>query len=331
VLVPVRRKRIAPHRPGQFVTLRAAVPGAGRVVRSYSLSSAGRGDRLRISVKRESDGIMSRHLHAALDPGETIELSGPSGTFVLGDERCRPVVLISAGIGATPVLAMLHALAERDDPREVWWVHGARNGREHSFRAEVRALIERLDRARVHVRYSRPDAHDLRGRDFDAAGRITAETLLELDVPVEAEFRLCGPDGFVADLSDGLRRAGIDAAAIAIESFGGAPAGRAAPVPKKASPKAAAEARETGGEPSVVFARSNVTTRWDGAHASLLELAEANAVPTTSGCRIGACHGCRATVLDGAVRHHPEPIDPPPVGSALLCCARPEGDVVLDV
>jgi ferredoxin-NADP reductase len=330
VLVPVGRKRIPPHQPGQFVTLRAAVPGAGRVLRSYSLSSAGTGERLRISVKREADGIMSRHLHATLDPGETIEVAGPSGTFILGDERCRPIILISAGIGATPVLAMLHALAERHHRREVWWVHGARNGREHPFRAEVRALVERLQCARVHVRYSRPDANDRRGRDFDATGRITAETLLELDVPVEAEFRLCGPDRFVADLSDGLRRAGIDAAAITAESFGGAPSGLAAPARKKSS-QAAAEARETGAGPSVVFARSSVATRWDGAHASLLELAEASAVPTTSGCRIGACHGCRATVLDGAVRHDPEPMDPPPVGSALLCCARPEGDVVLDV
>jgi ferredoxin-NADP reductase len=331
VLVPAGRKRVPPHEPGQFVTLRAEVPGAGRVVRSYSLSSASTADRLRISVKRQPDGLMSRHLHDALDPGETIELSGPSGRLVLGDERRRPIVLVSAGIGATPVLAMLHALAERHHTREVWWVHGARSGREHAFGAEVRALIERLPCARVHVRYSRPDANDLRGRDFDAAGRITVQTLRELDMPGDAEFRLCGPGRFVAELSDGLRRAGIDAAAIQSESFGGAPARLAGTAPEKASPKAAAEAREPGAGPSVVFARSSVAARWEGAHSSLLELAEANAVPATSGCRSGSCHGCRATVLAGAVRHHPEPLDPPPAGSALLCCARPEGDVVLDV
>ena len=167
-LVPAGRRRIAAHRPGQFVTLRANVPGSGRVLRSYSLSRATDDGRLRISVKREPDGVMSRHLHGALDVGAAVELAGPSGAFVLGDERCRPVVLISAGIGATPVLAMLHELAAQHPHREAWWIHGARNGREHPFRAETRALVGALVNARAHVRYSRPERGDVRGRDFDA-------------------------------------------------------------------------------------------------------------------------------------------------------------------
>ena len=320
-LAPAGRKRIAPHQPGQFVTVRADVPGAGRVLRSYSLSRTEDDGRLRISVKRESDGVMSRHLHASLDPGQTIELAGPNGTFVLGGERCRPIVLISAGIGATPVLAMLHALAERHPRREVWWVHGARNGREHPFRGEVKALLRTIASGRSHVHYSRPDTTDVLGRDYDDAGRVSAEALLELGVPLDADFRLCGPNPFVAELTDSLRGAGVDATSIQSESFGGAPA------VTNTEPPASSE---TGG-PSVVFARSSVATTWQGAHGSLLELAEANAVPATSGCRIGACHGCRASILEGAVRHEPEPVEPPPAGSALLCCARPEGNLVLDV
>jgi ferredoxin-NADP reductase len=268
---------------------------------------------------------MSRHLHCSLDIGSTVEIAGPGGTFVLGTERCRPIALISGGIGATPVLAMLHALAEHHPRREVWWIHGARNGREHPFRGEVRALMSRLESARSHVRYSRPEAGDVAGRDFDAQGRVTAESVIELGVPLDAEFRLCGPNRFVSDIVDGLRSAGVDSADIESESFGGAPA---------TSPVARAEPRAPAGDsaagPSVVFARSSVATAWDGAHASLLELAEASAVPTSSGCRIGACHNCRTTILEGSVRHDPEPLEPAPADSALLCCAHPAGDVVLD-
>jgi ferredoxin-NADP reductase len=300
------------------VTLRADVPGAGRTLRSYSLSRPPDGGRLRISVKREPDGLMSRHLHGSLDAGSTVELAGPSGAFVLGTEPCRPIVLISAGIGVTPVLAMLHAVAERQPHRELWWIHGARNGREHSFRGEVRALLGGLEHARSHVRYSRPEPIDIVGRDFDAEGRLTLQVVLDLGVPHDAEFRLCGAPAFVNDLADGLRHAGVRPADIRSESCGGPPATPAPTVPRV----------EAG--PSVVFARSSVAASWDGAHATLLDLAEAHAVPASPGCRVGACHGCRATVLDGAVRHDPEPLEPPPPVSALLCCARPEGDVVLD-
>jgi ferredoxin-NADP reductase len=321
-LVPAGRRRVAPADAGQFVTVRAEVPGHGRILRSYSLSRTPAENRLRISVKREPDGVMSRHLHRSLDVGSTVEIAGPSGAFVLGSEPCRPVALISAGIGATPVLAMLHALAERQPLREVWWIHGARSGREHAFRAEARALTSTLAAARSHVRYSRPEHADVPGRDFDAEGRITADTVLELGVPLDAEFRLCGPTRFVSEMVDGLRAAGVRPDSITSESFGGAPASPApAPTPAVAP---------AGGGPSVVFARSSVATTWEGGHGSLLELAEANAVPAASGCRMGACHGCRAAVLDGDVRHEPEPLEPPPDGTALLCCARPEGDVVLD-
>ena len=223
-LEPARRRRLPRHAPGQFVTLRADVPGHASITRSYSLS---RDRGLRISVKREHGGVMSDHLHTSLDVGDTVELAGPSGAFVLGDERCRPIVLISAGIGATPVLAMLHALAEHHPHRETWWIHSARNGREHPFRGEARALLARLTRARSHIRYTRPEPRDVSGRDYDETGRLTAADLVDLGVPLDAELRLCGPHAFVAELTAGLRAHG--ATDVASESFGGAPAARPAP------------------------------------------------------------------------------------------------------
>jgi len=137
--------------------------------------------------------------------------------------------------------------------------------------------------------------------------------------------RLCGPSRFVADITAGLLEHGFERERITSESFGGPPV--VAPVRVPSGPRAmSAPARE----PLVAFARSGVTTAWDARFASLLELAEDRAVPAASGCRIGACHGCRVDIVQGSVRHDPAPVERPPAGSALLCCALPEGDVVLD-
>lgn len=312
-LVPADRKPLPPHEPGQFVPVRA-----GKEIRSYSLSSA---SGFRISVKRE--GRVSRHLHTAVSAGDVLELGAPAGRFVLGPPAQTPLVLISAGIGVTPVLAMLEAVARQRSTRTVWWVHSARNGAEHAFRSEARAHLAYLADGHAHVRYTRPEPRDRLGRDYDAAGRLIGADLLELGIPAGAEFRLCGPVPFVADLTADLVAGGVDPGRIQSESFGGAPAAVAAPAPAPASATA-------GGGPAVQFARSGVSAVYGAQHASLLDVAESHAVPVASGCRIGACHGCRAEVVTGTVRHDPEPLQPPPAGSALLCCAVPEGDVVLD-
>ena len=308
-LVPADRKPIAPHRPGQFVPVRVA-----GVTRSYSLSAAPGGERYRISVKREPGGRVSEHLHEKVAVGDVLEVGAPAGRFVLDEQSPRPVVLLSAGIGVTPVLAMLDALAAAGSRRPVWWLHGARCGSEHPFRDEVRARLARLPGAQAYVSYSRPDPWD----EPLPSGRLTAETVLSLGVPLDADFHLCGTPGFVTDLTGGLRAAG--AQRITSESFGGAPAPRA-PFATRAP---------AGAGHAIAFARSDVSTTWDESFTSLLDLAEAHAVPNAASCRVGSCHGCRATVLSGEVHHDPEPLDPPPAGSALLCCARPQGDVVLD-
>ena len=299
-LEPVDGRPLPAYEPGQFLTVRV-----GGDVRTYSLSAAPDPRRHRISVKR--DGVVSNRLHA-LSPGDVIDASAPAGGFVLDPDPWRPVVLISAGVGATPVLAMLAALARERSPREVWWIHGARRGHEHAFREEVRELVASLPRGHRHVRFSRPDPRDVCGRDHDAAGRITPDVLRELGVPLDATFHLCGADAFAREITAGLRADGVPADRIRSESFGAA------------RPAA----------PTVAFSRSGVTATWDDRFPSLLEFAEAHDVPAASGCRVGACQGCRTGVLEGAVQHEPPPLQAPPAGSALLCCARPQGNVVLD-
>ncbi len=335
-LVPADRRPAAPYEAGQFISLRVDLP-AGRQLRSYSLSSSPGTGGYRISVKR--DGAVSEHLHTAVAVGDTLEVGAPNGRFVLGAPSARPLVLVSAGIGVTPVLAMLGTLAAERSEREVWWIHGARNGDEHTFRSEVQANVALLPRGRSHVRYSRPHDRDVLGRDYDAPGRLTAGAILDLGVPTDADFRLCGPTACVAELTAGLIARGVAANRIDSESFGGAPAAgpAAAPAPRSADTTSALAATQTptaaalrADSPTVSFSRTGVTTTWDPALDNLLAFAEANAVPVASGCRIGACHGCRATLLSGSVRYDQQPLEPAPHGSALLCCAIPDGNVVLD-
>ena len=240
------------------------------------------------------------------------------------------MLLISAGIGATPVLAMLHALATEHSDREIWWLHGARSSRDHSFAAEARALLASLPNVHTHVCYSRPGPDDLEGRDFDSAGRLTAALLAELGPPRDAEAYLCGPVPFMDEISAGLAAMGIDASRIHTEPFGPAPGltpGIAATPARTPHPPAG----QPGNGPTIEFARSNLAIPWSSDYASLLELAEACDVPVRWSCRTGVCHTCETTLIAGNVDYSPDPVEPPADGSALICCSQPRDDVVLDL
>src|SRR5436190_19879102 len=175
--------------PGQYLTLRIEPDGGKSLLRNYSLSGAPDGGYYRVSVKREDKGVASAWLHTQLRVGQQLAVAAARGTFILGAGD-RPVLLISAGVGATPVIAMLHALAEEHSEREIWWLHGARSGRDHPFAAEARELLGSFPNVHVHVCYSHPGPDDVRGRDFDAEGRLSASRLAELELPRDADAYL---------------------------------------------------------------------------------------------------------------------------------------------
>ena len=317
-------------RPGQYLTLRIQPEGAARpLLRNYSLSGPPDGGYYRIAVKREHDGAASNYLHRRLAPGDQLDVAAPRGTFIL-DESHDPVLLISAGIGATPVLAMLNALAAQHSGRQVWWLHTARCGHEHSFAAEARALLARCPNTRIRVYYSRPSAEDREGRDFDMAGRLTPTLLLELEPPRNAEAYLCGPTMFMNEVSAALASIGLDASRIHTEPFG--------PEPGLTPGIAATPARTPhlpsgprGDGPTIEFARSDLSGPWSNDFGSLLELAEACDVPVRWSCRTGVCHNCETTLIAGDLDYNPDPVEPPAEGSALICCSRPRDDLVLDL
>jgi ferredoxin-NADP reductase/MOSC domain-containing protein YiiM/ferredoxin len=317
-------------RPGQYLTLRVQADDAQRpVLRNYSLSGPPDAGYYRIAVKREPDGTASGYLHTRLAVGDHLDVAAPRGTFIL-DRTDAPVLLVSAGIGATPVLAMLNALAEVHSEREIWWLHSARNRREHSFAAEAQALLVSLPHTRRRVYYSRPGPDDVEGRDFDSAGRLTGSLLAELEPSRDAEAYLCGPTPFMDEISAGLAAMGIEASRIHTEPFGPAPGitpGIAATPTRAPHPPAG----QPGNGPTIEFARSSLAIPWTSDYGSLLELAEACDVPVRWSCRTGVCHTCETTLIAGNVEYSPDPVEPPADGSALICCSQPHTDVVLDL
>jgi ferredoxin-NADP reductase len=195
--------------PGQFVVLRLRPKAdAAPVLRSYSLSNLPDPGRYRITIKQEPHGIASTYVSTQLRAGDVLDVSQPRGAFTLkrGD---LPVVLLSVGVGVTPVMAMLHALAAQASPRPVWWIYGARNRLDHPFAVEAHDLLAKLPNARSYILYSRPNATDQLGLDFDAAGRLTVTVLEQLGVPRDSDFYLCGPPSFLEDLTTGLSHWGV--------------------------------------------------------------------------------------------------------------------------
>lgn len=316
--------------PGQFVVLRLQRrPGAHPLLRSYSLSGDPAATRYRITIKRELNGVASSYIFDHVDVNSLLDVSAPRGTFTLR-EGGGLVVLLSAGVGATPVLAMLHALADQNSPRQIWWLYGARNRAEHPFAIETRDLIRSLSHSHIVVRYSRPESGDRLGADFDATGRWTPDAIASLDLPPDADFYLCGPSGFLHDLSSGLLELGFEPDRVHKEVFG--PGDSLTPgiaaVPAR---RPHLQPGDAGSGPVVAFARSGIMTRWSTSYKSILELAEACDIPVKWSCRTGVCHTCESGLVSGSVNYSPEPVDAPADGDLLICCSQPRMDIVVDL
>ena len=330
LLVPVDGHPLVAAEPGQFVVLRLRPnPDAPPLLRSYSLSDTPSADHYRVSIKQELNGVASTYVHKYVRVGDVLDVSAPRGSFTLqsGD---RPIVLLSAGVGATPVLPMLHALAAEKSTRQVWWLYGARNRYDHPFAQESRELVQVLPRSRSRILYSRPGSEDRLGFDFDTTGHLGVPVLDELGVSRDADFYLCGPSAFLHDLSAGLAAWGVANNRVHKEIFGpgesmtpGISVAPARPVHAPPGP--------AGQGPQVSFARSNLTVRWDEKYQSLLEVAEACDVPVRWSCRTGVCHNCESGLISGSVKYDPEPLEPPAAGNVLICCSRPREDTVVDI
>jgi ferredoxin-NADP reductase len=298
------------------------------VLRSYSLSDLPSADHFRISVKNELNGIGSSFLCDRAREGDVLDVSAPRGSFTLRSGQ-NPVVLLSAGVGATPVMSMLHSLAAEESRREIWWIYGARNRAEHPFADESRSLLKQLSRGRGYIVYSRPAAIDQVGADFDVFGHIDTALLEKIGVAQNSDFYLCGPTSFLENMRDGLQSWGVPAGNTHSEVFGTLEAITPGMAPAVHIPHL--PPGPPGPGPSVSFARSGITAAWDPKFASLLELAEACDVPVRWSCRSGVCHTCMAGLIDGSIIYNPEPLETPAPGNVLVCCSQPDAGVTLDL
>ena len=320
-----------PHAlPGQFVTLKLE-PGDGAppLVRSYSLSGPPDRPRYRIAVKVEPHGVAGGYLRATVEVGDRIKVAAPRGQFTL-DESARPVVLVSAGVGVTPVLAMLYALHDSQSTRDIWWLYSTRNGAEHAFAQETRALLATLPHARSRVWYSRPDPEDNIGTDYDELGHITPERIAATQAPIDSEFYLCGPTTFMTAITAGLETLGVPTARVHTEAFGAQDPVTPGIIAGTARPPHGPEGTPGTG-PLVSFVRTGLNVRWDKRYASILELAEACDVPVRWSCRTGVCHTCETALLEGTIGYAPEPLEPPAAGNLLVCCSQPGSDLAVDL
>ena len=321
-LEPADGGGVAGHEPGQHLPIRLpAGEGGAPLLRSYTLSDARDGRSYRLSIKRE--GAASRWLHETAVAGSLIEALAPRGAFTFDHESRRPAVLISAGVGITPMMAMLNSLLVNEGRTRhhapIFFLHGARNAAEQAFAGHLRMKAQKHSNLRLHIRFSNPGPEDRLGENHDSVGRVDID-LLKTVLPFDDyDFYLCGPGGFMQGLYDGLRALNVPDERINFESFGPSSVKRA-----KAMLQAATATGDDGEEAiEVNFALSGKRVLWKPGDGSLLDLAEANGLSPVYSCRVGLCGTCATKIVAGAVDYAGEPVAPIETGEALICCSRP--------
>jgi ferredoxin-NADP reductase/MOSC domain-containing protein YiiM len=336
-LVPEDGKPLPIYMPGQFLTFKLSVPGHPKPeIRKYSLSdSPGHLDYFRVTIKREpstEDASLisaSNYFNDQVEPGIKLQVAAPRGDFFLDPQEESPVVMLSGGVGLTPMISMLNAIVESGKKRQVWFVHGTRNGIHHAMCKHMRRVAVDNDNVSLHIRYSRPQPEDLKGRDYDSTGHVTVDFLGELLPDKNMDFYLCGPPPFMKSLLKDLLDCGVPQNRIHFELFGPASMLQEGIRSKRALSRKKPVSGEEAFE--VVFLQTGTTAKWDPEYENLLDFAEDQGVFPDFSCRSGICHTCMHELLEGEVEYAFEPLDPPYPGQVLLCCARPKSNLVIDV
>ncbi len=333
-LKPEDDGEIPDFQPGQFLTIKLDIPEQTKpVIRTYSLSDYPEPfDYYRLSIKRElapkgldvPPGIASNFMHDRIREGSVIPAKPPNGKFVLDVHKSLPAVLISNGVGITPMLSMAKAAAHLNPNRLVWFVHGARNGDYHAFRDEVNAIAQQNPNLHLHFRYSRPQPED--EGHYHSVGYVDAALIQELVGGPEAEFFLCGSPAFMQSLREGFQEWGVPDTRVFFESFS---KGSKASSASQPSPEATGENAQ---EAKIVFAQSGKTLTWREGDGTILEFAEANNINPPYSCRVGVCGTCMCNLQEGKVAYQEEPTASIDEGAALICISKPKtAKVVLEV
>lgn len=332
-LEPADGNAVPSFEAGQFLTIRVTPGGIeSPVVRTYTVSSAPGEDTYRISVKREAHGLVSRHLHDTISPGDTIEARAPTGRFFIDPTETRPAVLLAGGVGVTPMISMARHIAREGVRtrrlRPLTILHAAQTTAQRAFAATFRELERETNGAlRYFSIIDHPEEGERPGVDFNGTGRITGDVLRQVLALDDYDFYLCGPPAFMQSLYDTLRQLGVRDTRILAEAFGPASLERRPDAGEAVfTPQAEAE------EAAVAFTRSDVELRWTKGGPSLLEAAEEHGLSPAYGCRSGSCGSCAVKLKAGSVAYRSEPTADIAADEALICCAVPaKGTETLEV
>ncbi|MGA6099106.1 pyridoxamine 5'-phosphate oxidase family protein [Stutzerimonas marianensis] len=312
---------VVPFAPGQHLPMRIVAADEEVLVRTYSVSSAPSDGHIRISVKLQ--GNASRHLHENVRVGDLLEVRAPLGSFTLVDNT-RPVVLIGAGVGITPMISMVRELVAQNQQyrraRKIHLFQSARSLEDLPFQFELAQLLQRSDGLlNIHRTLSNPGTEAQLDRDYQLAGRLTfaqVKARLPLD---DYDFYLCGPAGFLQNMYDGLRELNIPDHRIHAESFGPSALRRS----ETEQPSTLAQAPAAAVPVPVYFSASATEARWKPDCGSLLELAESRGLTPEFSCRGGSCGTCAVPLISGSVHYTNPPAQLPDGNNVLICCAVP--------
>ena len=329
-LTPHDRKPLPEFLPGQYLTFQLDIPGQPKpVVRCYSLSDCARPDSYRVTIKRipprqekAPPGLASSYFHNDVDEGDILDVKAPSGQFFLDPAGSSGVVLIGSGIGVTPVLSMLNALAAQGSRREIWFFHGIRGRADHVMKEHLEAIAREHPNVHLHVCASNPDPDYELGRDYQHHGRISVELFKSLLPSSNYDYYLCGPGPMMQDVTEGLKEWGVPEKHIHYETFGPSSV-------KKVAAVISPEAKAPTGY-AIQFKKSGKTLNWCGDHTSILDLAEANGINIPSGCRAGSCGTCQVAVFSGEIDYIEQSDFETERGTRLTCIGAPKSDLVLD-
>lgn len=339
-LKPHDGKRISTFKPGQYLTFQFQLPGEKKPsIRCYSLSDGFiDGDHYRVTIKRALPdknhksfdpnrvGMISSHFVDNVNEGDIIDTKAPSGKFFLDVEVERPVVLISGGIGVTPMLTMSRVLTHMNDSREIYFFFGCRSGQDHMFKDEMLALQKANPKMRLHVCYSRPDESDEPGVAYNHESRVTIDLMKEILPSSNFEYYLCGPGPFMDSLVNGLYDWGVPKKDVYFEAFGPSTVKTGAKEPVKT-----AEETSTQAACEVNFAKASKSAQWDPTVENLWEFATDQDVDIEGGCMAGNCGSCETAIKSGEVEY---PGGTPGYeveeGCCLPCVCCPKGNLVLD-
>ncbi|HEV2047079.1 MAG TPA: 2Fe-2S iron-sulfur cluster-binding protein [Chthoniobacterales bacterium] len=331
-LEPHDRKPLPSFLPGQYLTFELRIPGQkNKTVRCYSLSDGPRTDFYRVSIKRlgappdkegVQPGLVSNYFHTHLKEGDIVDVKAPGGHFSLDPTETGGVVLISGGIGVTPMLSMLNTLVEMRSTREIHFFYGVRNRAEHAMKEHLEKVARENPNVHLYVCYSKPDEGHKPGQDYQHASRVSVELLKQLLPSNNYDFYICGPGPLMESLTTGLSEWGVPDKNVHFETFG--------PSSVKKVAEVSAASQTPGQTFSIEFKKSGKKLVWAAGCTNILQLAMDNDINIPSGCRAGSCGTCQVAVFSGEVAYVTPSDFATERGTRLTCIGAPKGDVVLD-